>query len=69
MRLAREIATKERYGLTTRAYIAKELAANLHTEITDKLHMFSKIKSYDKILTYSSLSRVRFMQSRFQEMS
>jgi Mg2+ and Co2+ transporter CorA len=69
LNLSREIAITERFGITSRGFIAKEIASSLHNEIKDKLKAIVKVKKLSKILTYASRNRIRFMQSRFQEMN
>lgn len=54
--------------MTTRSFIAKEYSILLTDEVRNKLEAMQKLKSNDKLLTYSSLNRVRFLQSRLNEM-
>lgn len=65
LNLTREIALTERFAITNRAFIAKEIANSLHNELKDKLNVIVKLKKLSKILTYASRNRIRFMQSRF----
>ena len=60
---------EERETITKRGYLAKELAANLNSEITNKLRMFKRIKKQKDTYTYGSLNKIRFMHSRFKEMN
>ena len=59
----------ERESITKKGYIAKELAANLAFEITNKLRMFKRIKKQNDTYSYGALNKIRFMHSRLKEMN
>ena len=59
----------DRESITKRGYLAKELAANLAFEITNKLRMFKRIKKQSDTYSYGSLNKIRFMHSRLKEMN
>ena len=67
-RLVYEMSVKEREAMTTRGYIARELINLLISETENKLEFFDYMYQQQSIMTHASLSRVRFMQSRLQEM-
>lgn len=69
LNLTRYMAANERTGITKRGYIAKELAANLYSEIFNKLRMFKRIKKQKSTYSYGSLNKIRFMHSRLKEMA
>ena len=45
------------------------MAANMHSEITNKLRMFKRIKKQNDTYSYGSLNKIRFMHSRLKEMN
>ena len=63
-----ELVLRERVGITRRGYIAKEIAANLNAEISNKLYMFHKIKKEKRSYSYAMNNIFRFMSSRLLEM-
>lgn len=60
---------EKRSIITKQGYKAKELAANMNSEITNKLRMFKRIKKQKDTYTYGALNKIRFMHSRLKEMS
>ena len=56
--------------MTSRAYLAKENAFELHQEIMDKRHFLRKYKKMGKkgLLTFETVTQIRFMESRAYEM-
>ena len=69
LNLTREMeVSKERACITKRGYIAKEMAANLNQEISNKLYMFTKIKKERISYSYATQNIFRFMSSRLYEM-
>ena len=70
LNLTREMnILKERHGLTKRAHVAKEIAANFHQEVSNKLFMFTKIKKEKQSYSPAMLNNFRFMCGRLKEMA
>lgn len=68
LNLARTIPVQERQDVMIRGFVAREFALEFQYEITNKLEMLSKLKRFDALMTYATLSRVKFMTSRVNEM-
>lgn len=67
-RLVYELSVKQRDAVSSRGYIARELLNLLVAEVDNKLEFFDQMCEAKTMMTHSGMSRVRFMQSRLQEM-
>lgn len=69
MRRVDESIFLRREEITQQGYRAKELAASMNSEITNKLRIFKRIKKQSETYTYATLNKIRFMHSRLKEMN
>ena len=65
--LAREMTVKERKGMMTRGFVAKEISNNFSLEIKNKTKMVKSLLKLEKLMSYAARARVKFLHSRMKE--
>lgn len=65
-----DISFDEKRSLTMRAYLAKENAIELHSEIMDKRRLLDEFKRVGEtgIFTFETVAQIHFLESRAYEM-